>query len=158
VGDGGAQQVDPYDLRRAAEMVRDLARSFNKDGVEAFRSGMRNYSLAVLDQVAAERGKRIRGQDYDKSIAEQPGLQHVGATSDWVNPFGRFTEADRLQAHVDQAHQAALRDGASLVTTLRQLAGALDAAASYYEQNEGKNAELSKKVMQQLLTGTSRKA
>jgi hypothetical protein len=153
VGDG-AQQVYPADLRRAAEQVRTAVKHLTS-GMDAFRDGMRNYSMATIDKVTAERGKRIRGEDYDKSIAEQDGLQHSGATSDWLNPFGRFTEADRLQYHVDDVHLSALKDGDSLADTLKRLSGALDKAADFYEQNEGKNSALSKKMMQRLLTGTT---
>ena len=157
MGDGGAQQVDPYDLRRAARDVRSLANTFDTE-VSAFQSGMRNYSLDVLDQVAAERQKRMRGEDYNDSLANKNGLQSSGATTDWLNPFGRFSEADRLQSHVDQVHKSAIKDGHSLVQALHRLARALYAAADVYEQNEGKNSALSKKVMQQLLNDTSTKA
>ncbi|MEV0842772.1 hypothetical protein AB0I55_24935 [Actinocatenispora sera] len=153
MGDG-VQQVYPADLRQAARKVRELATQFAKDR-STFKAGMKNYSMDTIDKVTAERGKRIRGEDYDKSIAEKDGQQHSGATSDWLNPFGRFTEADRLQSHVDDVHLSALKDGKSLTSALQRLSGALDAAADLYEQNEGKNSALSKKMMQQLLTATS---
>ena len=155
MGDGkssGSQQVDTYYLKRAADEVEQLARDFTKD-ISSFKSGMKNYSLDTLDEVSAERAKRIRGKDYDKSVAEQDGFQHAGATSDWLNPFGRFTEADEVQGRVDQVHKTAIDDGESLGQALDRLAGALRAAALEYERNEGKNSALSKKEMQQLLTG-----
>jgi hypothetical protein len=152
VGDG-VQQVYPADLRRAAREVDSLIKQLNRD-MHAFKSGMSDYSMATIDKVTAERGKRIRGEDYDKSIAEKDGLQHSGATSDWLNPFGRFAEADRLQYHVDDVHLSALKDGESLAHALKRLSDALDAAADLYEQNEGKNSALSKTMMRRLLAGT----
>jgi hypothetical protein len=160
VGDGkssgAAHQVDPFDLTRAARDVRKVARDLRKD-TSTFKAGMSNYSMATIDKVTEERGKRIKGEDYDKSIAEKEGLQHAGATSDWLNPFGRFNEADRLQSHVDDAHLAAIEDGKDLADALDRLAGALFAAAKMYEQNEGRNSAISKKIMQQLLAGPNTK-
>jgi hypothetical protein len=155
VGDGkssgAAHQVDPDDLRFAAHNLRKLASTFSDDGVIAFKSGMKNYSMATLDKVTSARSKRIHGEDFSKAAADPKGIQHAGATSDWLNPFGRFSEADKLQFEFDNVHLSATKDGEFLVAELKQLANALDAAADFYQKNEGKNTDLSKKMMKNLL-------
>ncbi|HEY3505807.1 MAG TPA: hypothetical protein VGN37_23845 [Actinocatenispora sp.] len=146
------QQVDPYDLRDAANALRKRARSFHDDVLTTFRQSMGPYSAVRLDEIAAERAKRIRGKDYDKSTAEDKKVP-AGATSDWLNPFGRFHEADRLMARVDDARADAITDGIEVLGELTRMADALDAAADFYEANEGTNTNLTKNLMQGFLAG-----
>jgi hypothetical protein len=147
VGDGKSsskQQVDSYALRDAATKVEELAGEYHfGKALSAFSTGMRNYSVKTLDRVAAEHDSKPK--DF------QPG----GANGNWVNPFGHFSEADHLLAHFDDVHQAAINDGHALIQSLGRMAGALSAAADLYDQNEDKNSAVSKKVMQQLMTGSA---
>ncbi len=157
---GAKQQHDPYDLRDAAQQLRQLAKDMEKDCVGAFRSHMGNYTLDTLHDVAAERKKRMDHEDYDDSVANRKGVTS-GATTDWLNPFGRFTEADRLQLRVDDSFRDAVTDGGRAVGLITRMAEALESAAKFYESNEDTNTELSKKMMTSLLAGgsvTSRKA
>lgn len=147
MGDGkssGAQQVDTYNLIDAATQVEELADKdhFGK-ALSAFRASMKNYSVTTLDKVAT---------DHD---SKPDDFQHVGANASWVNPFGNFSDADHLLAHVDDVHQAAIKDGQALMHALGRMAGALQAAADLYDKNEDKNSAVSKRVMQRLMTGSA---
>ncbi len=151
---GAKQQHDPYDLRDAAHQLRQLAQDMQKDCVGAFKNHMKNHTLDTLHNVAAERKKRMDHKGYDHSVAESKGVTS-GATTDWLNPYGRFTEADRLQMRTDDAYQDAVKDGGRAVALITRMAGALEAAAKFYETNEDSNTELSKKMMTSLLAGGS---
>jgi hypothetical protein len=149
-----ATKVDPHDLFAAARALRRQADSFQEHVVGTFKKNMQPYSAERLDEIADERSRRIRGKDYDKSTAEDKTVAS-GATSDWLNPFGRFHDADRLMARVDDARAAAIDDATEVMHELDRMAGALESAARFYEQNEGTNTDLTKKIMETYLTGSS---
>ncbi|HEY3504438.1 MAG TPA: hypothetical protein VGN37_16870 [Actinocatenispora sp.] len=150
---GTTQKHDPADLRHAARTLHQLARDFERDAVDKFTHGMSPYTLDVLTAVADERGRRIRGQSYDHTKAETKDVTS-GATSDWLNPFGRFTQADTIQQHIDDAYQAARRDGLRTLGDITNLANALDAAADFYDANEHTNTQLTKTIMNRFLANS----
>ncbi|BCJ35012.1 hypothetical protein Athai_25150 [Actinocatenispora thailandica] len=150
-----ATKVDPHDLHAAARAISRQADSFQDHVVGAFKKSMQPYSAERLDEIADERSRRIRGKDYDKSTAEDKTVAS-GATSDWLNPFGRFHDADRLMGRVDDARAAAIQDATEVLHELKRMAGALERAARFYEQNEDTNTDLTKKIMETYLaTGAS---
>jgi hypothetical protein len=149
-----ATKVDPNDLRDAARAIRQQARAFQDHVLGTFEKNMQHYSAERLDEIATERGRRIRGEDYKKSVAEDASVPR-GATSDWLNPFGRFHDADRLLARVDDARITAIDDAHAVLQEMDRMAAALDRAAKFYEQNEGTNTHLSKKIMETYLTGST---
>lgn len=149
-----ATKVDPHDLHDAARALREQADSFQQHVLGTFKKNMQPYSAERLDEIADERSRRIRGKDYDKSTAEDKKVPS-GATSDWLNPFGRFHDADRLMARVDDACAAAIDDAAEVRDELDRMAAALERAAKFYEHNEDTNTDLTKDIMQTYLTGGS---
>jgi hypothetical protein len=149
-----ATKVDPNDLRDAARAIRKQARTFQDHVLGTFKKNMQPYSADRLDEIATERGRRIRGEDYKKSVAEDTSVPS-GATSDWLNPFGRFHDADRLMARVDDARSTAIDDAGTVLQEMDRMAGALERAARFYEENEGTNTHLTKKIMETYLSGST---
>ena len=150
----GKHQVDPDDLRHAARALRKQADAFEEHVINKFHTGMRPFSVERLDKISTERARRIRGKDYDESVAEDKTVPS-GATSDWLNPFGRCDEADHLFVRVDDARAAAIRDATEVLHEMDRMAGALERAAKFYEDNEHTNTALTKQLMERFLTGTA---
>jgi hypothetical protein len=130
--------VDPDRLQDAIDRLGELLKTLQSDKQD-FGDRMHNYTWDTTQSVAAERTRRIDGRSYDHRTADQH-VRH-GATTDWTNPFGHFTDADRFFKQIDDVRDHANKDHESLVATLQSLQQALRQVKALYERVEKDNAK-----------------
>jgi hypothetical protein len=125
-------------LGDAVDALTEFVKKLRSDQQD-FGNRMHAHTWDTAQSVADERGRRIAGKSYDHRTAEQR-VAH-GATTDWTNPFGHFTAADRFFKQVDDVRDHANTDHEALVGTVEALQQALRQVITFYDNVEKNTAK-----------------
>ncbi len=125
-------------LGDAVDALTEFVKKLRSDRQD-FGNRMHAHTWDTAQSVGYERGRRIAGKSYDRGTAEQR-VAH-GATTDWTNPFGHFTAADRFFKQVDDVRDNANTDHEALAATVEALQQALRQVIKLYDAAEKDTAK-----------------